>query len=187
MQKQNDHSYRFDYGVPLLVSILVGVLFFGAYLAVGWLYPEPPRGIIWIFVAAYLVFSAVIYGVYLFRQYKKRTEQVMHLTLNDKMHNLFKYTVALPYAIVDDQGRVRVVNDAMQHLIGAEDPFYRGNISDLCGGVTLADMIEAERYRPPDHLSTEAQIVWGAQGHRGRPHPAAEPCLTPSPTGQQTG
>jgi c-di-AMP phosphodiesterase-like protein len=156
MQKQNDHSYRFDYGVPLLVSILVGVLFFGAYLAVGWLYPEPPRGIIWIFVAAYLVFSAVIYGVYLFRQYKKRTEQVMHLTLNDKMHNLFKYTVALPYAIVDDQGRVRVVNDAMQHLIGAEDPFYRGNISDLCGGVTLADMIEAERYRPPDHLSTEA-------------------------------
>ncbi len=156
MQKQNDHSYQFDYGVPLLVSILLGVLFFGTYLAVERLYPEPPRGLTWVFVAVYLIFSAVVYGVYLFRQYKRRTEQVMHLTLNDKMHNLFKYTVALPYAIVDELGRVRVVNDAMQHLIGAEDPFYRGNVSDLCGGVTLADMIEAERYRPPDHLSVEA-------------------------------
>ena len=156
MQKQNDHSYQFDYGVPLLVSILLGVLFFGAYLAVGWLYPEPPRGTAGIFIGVYLFFAVTVYAVYLIRQYKKRTEQVMHLTLNDKMHNLFKYTVGLPYAIVDDLGRVRVVNDAMQHLIGAEDPFYRGNISELCGGVTLADIIEAERYRPPDHLSTEA-------------------------------
>ncbi len=156
MQKQNEHSYQFDYGVPLLVCILLGVLFFGAYLAVGWLYPEPPRGIAWVFLGVYLFFAITVYAVHLVRQYKKRNEQVMHLTLNDKMHNLFKYTVGLPYAIVDDLGRVRVVNDAMQHLIGAEDPFYRGNISELCGGVTLADIIEAERYRPPDHLSTEA-------------------------------
>ena len=156
MQKQNDHSYRFDYGVPLLVSILLGVLFFGAYLAVGWLYPDTAGGFAWIFIGTYLFFALVVYAVHLFRQYKKRTEQVMHLTLNDKMHNLFKYTVGFPYAIVDEQGRVRVVNDAMQHLIGTQDPFYRGYISDLCGGVTLADIIEAERYRPPEQLSIEA-------------------------------
>ena len=156
MQKQNDHSYRFDYGVPLLICILLGALFFGAYLAVGWLYPEPPRGISAIFLGVYLGFAIIVYTLYLFKQHRKRTEQVMHLTLNDKMHNLFKYTVALPYAIVDDQGRVRVVNEALQHLIGTQDPFYRGNISEICGGVTLAEIMEAERYRPPDHLSVEA-------------------------------
>ena len=156
MQKQNDHSYRFDYGVPLLVSLLLGILFFGVYLAVGWLYPQAPRAMSWIFLGVYLFFAATVYTVYLIRQYKKRSEQVMHLTLNDKMHNLFKYTVAFPYAIVDEQGRVRVVNEAMQHLIGAKDPFYRGNIADLCGGVTLAQIIEAARYRTPTTLSAEA-------------------------------
>ena len=156
MQKQNDRSNRFDYGVPLLVSILLGILFFGVYLTVDWRYPESPRSMAWMFIGTYLLLAAAVYVTNLFRQQKKRAERVMNLTLNEKMHSLFKYTVSLPYAIVDDQGRVRVVNEAMQHLIGAENPFYRGNISELCGGVTLAQILEAERYRSPDHLSAEA-------------------------------
>ena len=156
MQKQNDRSRRLDYGVPLLVSSLLGMLFFGAYLVVDRLYPEPPQGTSLAFIGTYLFFTVTIYAIYLIKQYKRRSEQVMHLTLNDKMHNLFKYTVAFPYVITDEQGRVRVVNEAMQHLIGTADPFYRGNVSDLCGGVTLAEIIAAERYRPPDRLSVEA-------------------------------
>ena len=156
MQKRNDRSYRFDYGIALLVTVLLGALFFGAYLAVGRLYKAPPSGIAGIFFCAYLLFALLVYVIYLIKQYRKRNEQVMHLTLNDKMHNLFKYTVALPYVIVDDQGRVRVMNEAMQALIGAEDPFYRGNLLELCGGVTLAQIREAERYRPPSTLSMDA-------------------------------
>ena len=156
MQKRNDHSYRFDYGVPLMVTILLGALFFGAYLAVGRFVKSPPQRISWFFLGAYVILALLVYVIYLIKQYRKKNEQVMHLTLNDKMHNLFKYTVAYPYVIVDDQGRVRVMNEAMQQLIGVNAPFYRGNISDLCGGVTLSEIMEAERYKPPTRLSAEA-------------------------------
>ncbi len=156
MQKRNDHSYRFDYGVPLLITIVLGALFFGAYLVIDRVYQAPPFGITGALVGAYLFFALLIYAIYLVKQYRKKNEQVMHLTLNDKMHNLFKYTVGLPYVIVDDQGRVRVMNEAMQHLIGAKDPFYRGNVSELCGGVTLSEIREAERYKPLTTLSADA-------------------------------
>ena len=169
MQKRNDHSYRFDYGVPLLVTILLGALFFGAYLAVGRFVKSPPQRISWLFLAAYLFLALLVYAIYLIKQYRKKSEQVMHLTLNDKMHNLFKYTVALPYVVTDDQGRVRVMNEAMQHLIGAKEPFYRGNLADLCGGVTLAEIMEAERYKPPARLSSEA--IKGASDELIQPPP----------------
>ena len=156
MQKRNDHSYRFDYGVPLLITIVLGALFFGAYLVIGRIYQTPPAGFSLLFIGAYLFFALLTYAIYLVKQYRKRNERVMHLTLNDKMHNLFKYTVALPYAIVDEQGRVRVMNEALQNLIGAKDPFYRGNVSDLCYGVTLAEIMEAERYKAPTTLSMDA-------------------------------
>ncbi len=162
MQKRNDHSYRFDYGVPLLVTILLGVLFFGSYLAIERLYPDAPRGMAWIFLLTYALFAALIYVLYLVKQRIRRGERVMHLTLNDKMHNLFKYTIPLPYVITDDQGRVRVMNEAMQHLIGAKEPFFHGNLSELCGGVTLRAVQEAGRYRPPTHLSMAA-ITAGAE------------------------
>ncbi len=156
MQKRNDHLYRFDYGVPLLVSIVLGALFFGAYLAAVRIYKTLPAGLAWIFLGTYVFFALLVYAIYLVKQYRKKNEQVMHLTLNDKMHNLFKYTVALPYLIADEQGRVRVVNEALQNLIGAGDPFYRGNVSDLCCGVTLSEIREVERYKPPTTLSAEA-------------------------------
>ena len=156
MHKRNDRSYRFDYGMPLLVTILLGVLFFGSYLVMERFYPSAPRGMAWVFLLVYALFAALIYALYLVKQRIKRNERIMHLTLNDKMHNLFKYTIPLPYVITDDQGRVRVMNDAMQHLIGAKEPFFHGNLSELCGGVTLQEIQEAERYRPPTHLSMTA-------------------------------
>ena len=87
----------------------------------------------------------------------------MHESLNTKMHNVFKYMVGLPYVITDEQGRVRVVNQALQALIGTKDPFYRGNLSDLCGGTTLQEVIEAERRKPASRLSVDVSTAGAAE------------------------
>ena len=84
MQKRNDHSYRFDYGVPLVVAIVLGALFFGAYLVVGRFYKVPPTGTAAIFFGAYLFFALLVYAIYLIKQYRKKNEQVMSKKLQRK-------------------------------------------------------------------------------------------------------
>ena len=157
MQKKSEQAYRSDFAIPLLVCILMGLLFFGSYLAVEHFSEAPlPRAIGPVFLIVYIAVAAALYVVFRIRQYKRRGDQTMHETLNHTMHNVFKYMVRLPYVIVDDQGRVRVMNEAMQTLVGAKDPFYRGNLSDLCGGVTLREINEAERRTPVKSMSMEA-------------------------------
>ena len=158
MQKRTDLTTRSDLGIPLLVSIVLGLLFFGAYLIVERAAAQalPARYIALLFIAAYAVLEIILYAVFRIRQHKRHSDQVLHEALNVKMHNVFKYLVDLPYAIVDEQGRVRVINEALQTLLEAADPFYRGNVSELCGGVTLQEINAAKGDHTPSALAREA-------------------------------
>ena len=145
MQKQTDHQHRSDAGLPLLATLIIGLLFFGVYLAVERLSANalPPLGIALGFLFSYILISALVYLFFRLKERKEHGEQIMFESLNTKMHNMFKYNVDLPYAIVDEQGRVRATNKALQELIGAKTPFYRGTVSDICSGVTLQDILDA--------------------------------------------
>ena len=143
MQKHSD-SRQSDSGLPLLVSLIIGLIFFGTYLAVERISADglPHLGMAFGFLGAYILLATASYLIFRMKSRKQRNEQIVLETLNTKMHNMFKYHVALPYAIADEHGRIRVANNALQALIGAKDPFYRGDISDICG-VTLQAIIDA--------------------------------------------
>ena len=67
MQKRNDHLYRFDCGVPLLVTIVLGALFFTAYLMAERIYNTLPAWLAWAFLGAYVFFAALVYAIYLIK------------------------------------------------------------------------------------------------------------------------
>ena len=157
MQIRSEQDKHRDTGIPLLVCMLLGLLFFGSYLVVAHLATTPLPGTVGaIFLSVYALLSALVFLFFKLKQHSAHTDRVMTETLNHKMHNVFKYMVRMPYVITDDQGRVRVINEAMQTLIDAPDPFYRGNLSDLCGGVTLREIREVQRRTPIKTLSMEA-------------------------------
>ncbi|MBE6690904.1 MAG: hypothetical protein E7590_06430 [Ruminococcaceae bacterium] len=149
MQKHSDHQRHADTGLPLLSLIIIGLLFFGSYLAVERLTPSalPSLGIALGFLGAYILTAALFYLFFRLKARKERNEQSTYETLNTKMHNMFKYHVDLPYVITDDLGRIRATNTALQELIGAKNPFYRGTLADLCDGVTLQDILTAASRR----------------------------------------
>ena len=144
MQKHSDPQRSLS-GLPLLTSLIIGLLFFGSYLAVERLSANalPSLGMALGFLGTYLFLATLAYVLFRMKARKQRSEQDMMETLNIKMHNLFKYMVDLPYAIADEHGRVRAVNTALQKLIGARDPVFRGTVSDICGGVNLQTIIES--------------------------------------------
>ena len=151
---------RTQSGLPLLTSLIIGLLFFGAYLTVERLGTGelPAIGVALGFLLTYLLLATLSFVLFRIKARKQRSEQVMLETLNTKMHNLFKYMVDLPYAIADEHGRVRAVNSALQELLGIRDPFYRGNVADICGGVTLQAILEAAS-RPRERSNDLASMT----------------------------
>ena len=160
MPKHSDRTNRSDSSIPLLIAIALGFVFFGAYLAVEHFFPENTLGAFTpvLFLLCYLLLSLTVYVLFRVKRYMNRAEQSMHETLNQKMHSIFKYTVNVPYAIVEDGGRVRAINESLQHLIGAREPFYRGNISELCGDVPLSEIVAAGKRKDHNNdVSTYAE------------------------------
>lgn len=145
MLKQSENRQRISSTVPMVVLLLLGLLFFGVFALASHLAPMGAltTRITLIFLGAYLLFSLSAVLFFLLKERKQRREEIIFETLNTKMHNMFKYAVGLPYAIVDEVGRVRVVNSALQIILNAEDPFYRGSIADFCGGINLQQIIQA--------------------------------------------
>ncbi|MBQ8357562.1 MAG: DHH family phosphoesterase [Clostridia bacterium] len=161
MQKHSDPQLRSDSGLPLLTTIIIGLFFFGTYLAVERLSPDavPSLGIALGFLCAYTAISMLVYLFFRLKDRKQRDEQIMFESLNTKMHNMFKYMVGFPYAIVDELGRVRATNNALQELIGAKNPFYRGTVSDICSGVTLQDILDAATKGEEDRNSVSKMTM----------------------------
>ena len=149
MQKHTDHQHRADLGLPLLAIIIIGLLFFGSYLAVEFSAPDtvPTLGVALGFLGAYAVTAGLVYLIFRLKDRKEQNDHRTFLSLNAKMHNMFKYCVDLPYAVTDEQGRIRATNTALQMLIGAKNPFFRGTVADICNGVSLQDILNAATKR----------------------------------------
>ena len=163
MQKHTDHQHRADLGLPLLAIIIIGLLFFGSYLAVEFFAPDtvPTLGVALGFLGAYAVTAGLVYLIFRLKDRKEQNDHRTFLSLNAKMHNMFKYCVDLPYAVTDEQGRIRATNTALQTLLGAKNPFFRGTIADICNGVSLQDILHAatkreEQKSPVSKLTAEA-------------------------------
>ena len=158
MQKHSEHS-KHSSGFPLLICAFLGLLFFGTYLAVERLVTKalPSLGIALTFLLAYLFFAALTFLIFLLKERKIKGEQTLFESLNSKMHSSFKYTVDFPYAITDETGRIRTINNALQALLGAHDPFFRGTIADICSGTTLQDIIEGKQPNQEKHPSAHAE------------------------------
>ena len=144
MQKHSEFRRRTGVAVPMLVLLALGLLFFGTYILASrkagtWLTTRAAL----IFLGVYAAFSLLACLFFLLRERKERSEENLLETLNAKMHSMFKYAVGLPYAITDEHGRVRVLNSAMQNILGAEDPFWHGMLEDFCSGTSLQEIVRA--------------------------------------------
>ena len=70
----------------LLVSIIIGLLFFGSYLAVERLSPDAlPSSVLALgFLCSYVLLSALVLLFFKLKEHKERNEQIMMESLNTK-------------------------------------------------------------------------------------------------------
>ncbi len=97
----------------------------------------------------------------------KKAEQIAEEVGTD-VYRMFRSTIDLPYAIVNSDGHVRIVNSAMQSILHFKSPVCDTPLDEITDELTLDEIAIAAQRRVP-FMDTEAPLV-------------RSPLTTPEPT-----
>lgn len=121
----------------------------------------------WLLLAFNLAVCGVLLAVYLLRvQHLKEAESLADAMSAD-IYDVFKYVIDLPYAVADAKGNVKVINRALQDVLGLKTPICNTPLSTFCS-ISMADIIrstgEPFEVRHARALTPSGEIVPGAHG-----------------------
>jgi c-di-AMP phosphodiesterase-like protein len=162
-------SLSVDLRVPFAITVAEGILLLGlvAMLALS----NVPR--LPLLTACILIFYLITAGVILlayalrFAAYKKAEQEAEEL--NTDIYHMFRSAAHIPYAVINADGVLRIINNAMQEILGFHSPVCSIPLSQACPGVTVEWLNESvrkdltrESARRPDDLIL-AEILPAAQ------------------------
>ena len=168
MQNKKSNLSRNDARWPLLISILLAVLFLAVYLFVVALSDVSPVGTGLILLILYGAVSGGIYFTTMKKLAAIRAENDTAEALNTEIYDLFKYTVDLPYAVVDLNGRIQVTNSAFQAVLGISHSLFKGQLTDYCS-MGIKDMLAAKE-RAAESMEEEETVTLGDRRFRTACH-----------------
>lgn len=156
MQNKKGFFNRHDARWQLLACILLAVLFLAVYLFVVALSDVSPVGTGLILLLLYGICAGSIYVTTVKKLAALRAEADAARALNTEIHDLFKYTVDLPYAVVDLNGRIQVTNSAFQSVLGITHSLFKGQLTDYFPSLTIRDLIG-------EHTKSDEERINGAE------------------------
>lgn len=122
-----------DARAPFLICAVLGAVLLGVTLIVGTLAPESLGAFVTVMLIidlAVIIPSLVSY--FLRVRHAAEAERQAELQCAE-VGNLFRDTVGVGYAVVDENGVVMVVNRWLQNILGYRTPLCRVLLTDLCG------------------------------------------------------
>ena len=151
-------NIRMDLRTPFAIAVAEGLLLLGllallAHLEVPHL-PYIALGALILYLAsAGLTLLAYVLRFSRIQQATEAAEQ-----LNTDIYRMFRTVVDIPYAVVNAGGSVRVINTAMQNILGFHSPVCNIPVSEVCPGVTV-DLLAASVQDTTSADSISARIA----------------------------
>ena len=132
-----------DLRIPFAVTIAEGLLLLGLVALAAYL--ELPLIALAVLVF-YLVTAGGILISYTWRYTAmKRAEEAAEQISGD-VYRMFRAEVDIPYAVVNGDGAVRVINTALQNILGFRSPVCNLPLGELCPEVSF-DKLKAARFK----------------------------------------
>ena len=134
-----------DLRVPFAVTVAEGLLLLGLVALLA--YKNVPH--LPILAACTLIFYLVTAGVVLlafairFAEYKKAEREAEEL--NTDIYQMFRSATDIPYAVINADGNLRIINDAMQKILGFHSPVCSIPLTRVCPGMTVERLNELVR------------------------------------------
>ncbi len=135
-------SIRMDLRTPLAIAVAEGLLLLGLLTLLAHLQVSHLTHIALSAFVLYLVSSGLSFLAYVLRYAKLRQATETAEQLNTDIYRMFRTVVDIPYAVINAEGSLRVINTAMQNILGFHSPVCNIPVSEVCPGVT-ADLLAA--------------------------------------------
>ncbi|MBR0442815.1 MAG: hypothetical protein IIX15_00595, partial [Clostridia bacterium] len=171
MQNKQKNATRpvADARLPFVLTFAIGAvaLLFLTILA----YLADPEGDLVLYASVLLAFDIAVCGIllcaYLFRVRHLREVQAVADDMSADIYDVFKYVIDLPYAVSDSRGNVKVINRAMQDILGLKSPICNTPLATFCS-ISIQDIIrstgEPYELRHARALDAHGEVVPGAHG-----------------------
>ena len=142
MQKKNNRALLPDLKKPLVICSVIGALLLGMFLATAFAVGEigliQQYGIL--LCAVYAVTVGVIVAAYLIRYRRIFSADEAAELMSTEISDMFRYVVDIPYAIVNDEGTVKIVSGALQDVLQFRSPVCNVPLSSFCS-VPIKDVV----------------------------------------------
>ena len=148
-----------DLRLPFGLCAALGLLLMGLMALLVWLdVPHLPYIGLLLF-ALYLLPVGIIFTVYTIRYSRQRRAEDLATRQSTDIYRMFRTTVDIPYAVVSRDGRVRVVNTAMQTVLALRSPVCNIPLEDVCKGVTVDSLSAILQKDLPDEAAAVSPPV----------------------------
>ncbi len=170
---------RVDLRLPFAVCAAEGLLLLGLMLLLVAVAPHLPLVPIGVGILAfYAVTVGVTFGAYARRISRALRAEEAADQLNADIYRMFRSEINIPYAVVNGDGVVRVINAAMQEVLGVHTPVCNIPLSDICPSVRMDHIVSSAenatveagvaRELPSEENGQKHPIVRLASGRRYR-------------------
>ena len=140
-----DAPLRVDLRIPFAACAVEGFLLLGLYTLLTYL--KLPRltllGLV--FLGVYALSVGVTFTAFAWRLSRSRRNIRTAELLNADIYRMFRSVMDIPYAVINGDNRVRVINAAMQSILGARSPVCDLPLSEICPAVTREQLLAALR------------------------------------------
>ncbi len=144
LPESHDHQtepLRVDLRLPFILSAVEGLILLLVYALLVH-YQVPRLVVIGICFAAFYALSVLILlSVYATRLWKLHRDQALSDQLNSDIYRIFRNTVNIPYAVMNSDGKVRVINTALKDILKFRSPICNIPLSEVCPGLTLEKLM----------------------------------------------
>ncbi len=124
----------------------------------------------------YILTAGAVCLFSLIRAYKTRKARRDTMQVETEIYDLFRYIIDLPYALIDTDGQVKIMNGALQDILGFKKAISGISLSEFCS-VSVKSLIAGARNRdaylnetlydlPDENAVSEGRITRLADGRR---------------------
>lgn len=142
MQNKKNHIRLPDLKAPLIICSMIGALLLGMFLITAFAVEDIERvqryGIL--LCAVYAITVGVIVAAHLLRYRRIRNADEAAELMTTEISDMFRYVVDIPYAIVNEEGTVKIVSGALQDMLQFRSPVCNVPLSSFCS-VPIKDVV----------------------------------------------
>ena len=136
-QNRRISRYSVDLGFPMIFCVSEAILLLGLLAFLKIFFNEMGSGETFhilsiIFFIFYVISAGAICTFYLVKALRARKARHEAAQIETEIYDMFRYVIDYPYAIIDREGKVKVMNGALQDILGYKKAISSIDISEFC-------------------------------------------------------